>query len=191
MTAKTDSQEKIVKAASRLFQIKGYSATGLNEILRESGAPKGSLYYYFPNGKEELALAAIDLASRTMQEKVKTGLAMHRDPIQAISRVIEDMVSALKEDGKLQSMSLSMLALETGQTSEMLRDACASSFEKMENLYKKKLIENGFSKQKASELGVVLQSMIEGAITISVTKKDTAPLEVILQQLPALLYRKL
>ena len=187
MNAKTDSREKIVEAASRLFQLKGYPATGLNEILRESGAPKGSLYYYFPNGKEELALAAIDLASRTIQKNVEAGLAAYRDPVRAVSRVIEDMTAALKADGKLQNMSLSLLALETCQTSEMLRNACARSFEKMEALYAGKLLEGGFSEQRAGELGTVLQTVIEGAITVSVTKKDTAPLEAVLRQVPALL----
>jgi TetR/AcrR family transcriptional repressor of lmrAB and yxaGH operons len=60
MKNKTCSREKILTAASMLFQVKGYNATGLSEILKESGSPKGSLYYYFPGGKEELALEAIN-----------------------------------------------------------------------------------------------------------------------------------
>lgn len=60
----SNTREKFIETASNLFEIKGYNATGLNEILQESGAPKGSLYYHFPNGKEEIALEAIKLAGK-------------------------------------------------------------------------------------------------------------------------------
>lgn len=187
MNIKTDSREKIVAAASKLFQLKGYTATGLNEILRESGAPKGSLYYYFPNGKEELALAAIDLTSKTMQDRVLEGLNTDSDPVRAISKVIQNMIAALREDGKLQTMSLSMLALETCQTNDVLRDACVRSFEKMASIYAQKLSESGFSFEQSTELGTVLQSMLEGAITLSLTARDVKPLESVLHRFPLLL----
>lgn len=47
MTSRGDSREKILHTASRLFQLQGYHATGLNQIVKESGAPKGSLYHFF------------------------------------------------------------------------------------------------------------------------------------------------
>ena len=84
MKNKTDSKEKILTAASRLFQTKGYNATGLNEILKESDSPKGSLYYYFSNGKEEVALEAIKLSSHFIQTKIQNALDKYLKPIQAI-----------------------------------------------------------------------------------------------------------
>lgn len=170
-----------------MFQLKGYTATGLNEILRESGAPRGSLYYYFPNGKEQLALAAVELAGKSMREKVSSSLSRHREPVRAIAQVIQDMTAALRDDGKLQTMSLSMIALETCQTSDLLREACARSFTKMAALYSEKLQKSGFDAEQSANLGSLLQSMIEGAITLSITEKDTAPLDTILQFLPTLI----
>ncbi len=52
-------KDNIVVAAMSLFRRQGYASTGLNQILQESGAPKGSLYHYFPGGKEQLGLAAV------------------------------------------------------------------------------------------------------------------------------------
>lgn len=49
-------------------------------------------------------------------------------------------------------------------------------FTSLSYVYAKKLIQNGFSKQKAEELSMAIEVMIEGAITISVTRKDTIPL---------------
>ena len=59
MPAAAKHREHLIQTAARLFRQRGYAATGLNDILRESGAPKGSLYHYFPGGKEELGVAAV------------------------------------------------------------------------------------------------------------------------------------
>lgn len=187
MNNKTDSREKMVEAASKLFQLRGFHATGLNEILKESQSPKGSLYYYFPNGKEELALAAIELASNTIQSKIKASLSIHSDPILAIQNVIKDMQIAIDQNGKLKDVSLSLLALETYLSSEMLREACKVSFINLESVYTEKLIESGMCLPTAQKLGMVIQAMIEGAITISITKKDTTTLSAVAEQIGAII----
>ena len=66
MPRKTDARARAIAAAQRLFRIQGYTATGLTQILAESGAPKGSFYFHFPRGKAQLAEEAIDdyVASR-------------------------------------------------------------------------------------------------------------------------------
>lgn len=60
MPRKTDARTRAIAAAQRLFRIQGYTATGLTQILEESGAPKGSFYFHFPRGKTQLAEEAID-----------------------------------------------------------------------------------------------------------------------------------
>jgi AcrR family transcriptional regulator len=60
MPRKTDARPRAIATAARLFRIQGYTATGLTQILKESGAPKGSFYFHFPRGKAQLAEEAID-----------------------------------------------------------------------------------------------------------------------------------
>lgn len=62
------SRDKLIRTASKLFRQKGYSGVGLSEILREAGLPKGSLYYHFPNGKQELAEAATRWAGDWLEQ---------------------------------------------------------------------------------------------------------------------------
>lgn len=187
MNNKTDSKEKMLMAAARLFQVKGYNATGLNEILKESDSPKGSLYYYFPNGKEELALEAIRLASKAIQNRLKSALDNHSDAIEAIQCVISNMIEDLKNDGKLQDISISLIALETYLSSEILREACKESFIVLQNIYAEKLSENGLPKETAHELGIFIQVMIEGAITAAVTEKNPEVLLTVSRQISVLL----
>ena len=48
------TREQIIEKTCELIELQGFNATGVNQIIRESGTPKGSLYYHFPGGKEEL-----------------------------------------------------------------------------------------------------------------------------------------
>ena len=81
MTVKRD---EVIAATGRLLELQGYHATGLNQIIRESGAPKGSLYYYFPEGKGALAAEAIEQSGRDIAGNIARSLAAHDDPVAAI-----------------------------------------------------------------------------------------------------------
>lgn len=176
MSSENNSREKILNTATKLFQINGFNATGLNQILKESNSPKGSLYYYFPDGKEQLALEAIQLASKAIMKRLEDTLNKYSNPIKAIKHLINNIINDLEEENKLQNISISLIALETYYSNENLREACKNAFTALSHVYTKKLLQNGFSKQKAEELGMTIEIMIEGAITLSVTRKDSIPL---------------
>jgi TetR/AcrR family transcriptional regulator, lmrAB and yxaGH operons repressor len=55
MPKKTDSKDRMIAAARRLFREHGYLGTALSDVITESAAPRGSIYFHFPGGKDELA----------------------------------------------------------------------------------------------------------------------------------------
>ena len=80
----TTTREQIIETTSDLLERQGYYATGLNEIVQVSGAPKGSLYYYFPEGKEALTAEAIERSANVFTHIIQTELARHADPAAAL-----------------------------------------------------------------------------------------------------------
>ncbi|HXA37556.1 MAG TPA: helix-turn-helix domain-containing protein, partial [Phenylobacterium sp.] len=68
MAMPAQHRQAIVRAAVALFRKQGFAATGLAEILERSGAPKGSLYHYFPGGKGELGEAVVRQAGATVTD---------------------------------------------------------------------------------------------------------------------------
>ncbi|OOM75610.1 putative HTH-type transcriptional regulator YxaF [Clostridium puniceum] len=168
----TNAKEKFIETAYKLFEVKGYNGTGLNEILKESGAPKGSLYYHFPNGKEELALESIKLAGEKIIANLKRTLDKFNNPIDGIVSNINNIAEIIDKNKKMHDMSISLIALETYDCSEILRMACEKVFEEIEDLHFEKLIEYGFNKNKAKELAVSISAMTEGAILLSLTRQN-------------------
>jgi len=187
MNNKINVKEKFIETASRLFQIKGYNATGLNEILAKSGAPKGSLYYHFPKGKEQLALESVNLAGQKIITLVIDALDSIENPVEAIKLNIENIAIIIDNEQRTPDISISLIALETYITSEILRKACEEIFTSLENIYAEKLIKSGMNKDKAYELGCVIAAMIEGGITLSLTKKSGNSLRIIAKQMPNLI----
>ncbi|MCT8140316.1 TetR/AcrR family transcriptional regulator [Anaerobacillus sp. CMMVII] len=182
------SKDKIVETASRLFQTQGYHATGLNQITKESGAPKGSLYYYFPDGKEQLASIAVESTAKLVASRIKEGLKEKESPIEAIQTFITNLADEFeKQEGSKQGLPVAAVVLETAQTSETLRMSCKQAYETWHEVFAKKLIDAGYEKEKAYELGLVINALIEGAFIIALTRKDSEPLRQVARYIPSIL----
>src|SRR5258708_19735339 len=70
MAKASDSKGKTLAAAAKLFRQQGYHGTALHDILAASGSPRGSLYFHFPKGKEEIGEAALTLAGEAARAPI-------------------------------------------------------------------------------------------------------------------------
>ena len=63
MAPKSDSRQRMLAAAVSLIQRQGYHATGMKQVVQESNTPRGSLYFHFPDGKDQMVEEAVDIAN--------------------------------------------------------------------------------------------------------------------------------
>lgn len=191
MTNKNQSREKILQTATRLFHMNGYHATGLNQIIKESGAPKGSLYYHFPDGKEQLASEAIDRFGDLIAANILEDTQNEVDPLKAFQTHILKIADKFKDvDGVpdfADSLPIGLMAVETALVNERLRLKCEAVFERFEQIYTNKLLESDYTEEQARFISSTLNALIEGAVTMSLTKKSNEPLQNIVKMLPLLL----
>ncbi|MDO4316373.1 MAG: TetR/AcrR family transcriptional regulator [Oscillospiraceae bacterium] len=186
-TEESPAKVRILATAAELFQKQGYHATGLNQIVAESGAPKGSLYYYFPNGKEELAVAAIGLIRDEIEGRIRRFLAGVDDPEAAIQAMIRAMAREFEQPEHIIRCTVSLLTLEVSLLSEPLRLACTACTEAWENAIAEKLEQGGCDRERARKLGAMLQSIIDGAMISALGKRSMEPLLYTAEQIPLLL----
>lgn len=186
-TVVSSAREQIVEATCDLLEVQGYHATGLNQIVAESGAPKGSLYHYFPDGKEELAAAAIDRTGRDLAGRVEAGLAFDDDPAKAVSFVTARIADAIEESGFRAGGPLTTVAMETATSSERLNLACRTAYDRLHDAFAAKLAVSGYEAQRADELATFVTAAIEGGILLSRTYHTGDPLRRVGQELAALL----
>ncbi|MEC0242432.1 TetR/AcrR family transcriptional regulator [Paenibacillus dokdonensis] len=175
MAGKPNSRESIVDTASKLFFKQGYHGTGLNQIIKESCCPKGSLYYYFPEGKEELALECIHRTKLIVADKWNDVFEKVPDPVQAVRQFIENMADeALKSNFEGFIPFSFWMAVETSAISNSMREACQSVLADWQHIISSRLLKEGLKKQQADETAEVLLSMLEGSLILAQTNRDTS-----------------
>ena len=65
----------MIEAAIELMRSYGLSGAGINDVVQQSGAPRGSLYHYFPDGKLQMAREALLVHGERVQAFLAQALA--------------------------------------------------------------------------------------------------------------------
>ena len=180
---KPSKRDQILRTAWRLFESQGYHATGINQIIKESGVPKGSFYHYFPGGKEGLAVEAIEAISDGMARMVDHFCADESDPVVAMTGMIRDIASRLEETDYREGGPLTTVALETATSNERINDACQKAYNRLHEALVNQLAAGGLSEDTARELGATIISGLEGGILLSRTFHSIEPMEQIARQI--------
>jgi len=173
------SRERILRAASDLFERSGYYGTGLNEIVRKGKAPKGSIYYHFPGGKEQIASEAVLLVSRTLAEQSGRNLAEKRTAAEAVESFVDKLSSFIMESGYRTGGSLAIVASETAATSSELNKSCQEAYQVIRESISDKLQERGLPRSRAEALSTTITAAVEGGIILSRTYHSRKPLQTI------------
>jgi TetR/AcrR family transcriptional regulator, lmrAB and yxaGH operons repressor len=182
------AREQILLTTSTLLEKQGFHGTGLNEIIKESGSPKGSLYYYFPGGKEQIAAEAILQSGKSTAERIRTGLMESHLPSKAIHDFILKIAENVEVSGFGSGGPLTAVAMETATGSERINSACREAYGMIESAFLDKLLlENEFAPGKAQELAGFITAAVEGGIILSRTYHSGDPLRLVATQLKILL----
>ncbi|QCR33951.1 TetR/AcrR family transcriptional regulator [Lysinibacillus sp. SGAir0095] len=189
MKEKQNTRDVILQTATRLFQRQGYNGTGLNQIIEESGAPKGSIYYHFPNGKEEIAIEAISMMRKLLLEGAEKDLTGKNSAAEAFEYYLYNVAAVFDMRSCIDGLSIGLIASETAFTHENLRYSCEMVFKDLQSLHAQILVQYGFEREQAEELGITIAAMIEGACILSITYQDGNPLRKITKPLSLLLKR--
>lgn len=181
------AREQILQATCTLLEKQGYHGTGLNEIVKESHAPKGSLYHYFPEGKEQITSEAILQSSLVTSERIRLGLAENASAAKSVHDFVSKIADNIELSGFAAGSPLTAVAMETASTSERISLACREAYGMLQAAFREKLLECGFSKIKAEELAVFIVASIEGGIILSRTAHSVDPLLLVAKQLKLIL----
>jgi TetR/AcrR family transcriptional repressor of lmrAB and yxaGH operons len=179
-------RDEIIATTCELLELQGYHATGLNRILQESGAPKGSLYHYFPAGKEELAAAAMARSGASISANIEGALAAYDDPTVAVTGFIRELAGYVAASGYRQGGPITAVALEAASTSERLRLACRDEYRGWQALFAAKL-GPAHGAARAGRLAALIIAAIEGGIILARSEQSEQPLHDVADEIEALL----
>jgi len=177
MAKDADSREKTLSAAVKLFSQRGYHGTVLQDILDAGGAPRGSLYFHFPKGKEQIGEAAVQLGTDGVRHFI-TDAAQTSGNVQAfLVKLARGMAANLERSGYREGCPVATTALETAAQSDVLGRAARTAFQTWEQEIKRALISFGMKVNQADRTATAVLSQLEGALLLARTYRSLEPMQ--------------
>jgi len=155
-----DTRERMVDVTARLLARQGYHATGLAQVLAEAGAPRGSLYFHFPEGKEQMAAEAV----RRLGGQLGAALQAKMD-------AKPDVRSGLQSVARMFARQL-----EASEFTPALSAACADVFERWTAVLAERLRKERPRIAAPERLARTVLSLIEGALLLARVRRSVEPL---------------
>jgi len=178
-------RERLIRTTGQLLRNHGYYGTGLDEILKGSGAPKGSLYHYFPGGKRQLAGAAVRCMAGRMAERMADDLSSMADPTEGLRLFLEGRAKDLEASGFKSGCPIATVTLETASEHSDLCGVCSQSFDGLKQILHEHLSRAGLGPERADSLATLFLASWEGALILSRAHRNTGPLHVVAKELCA------
>jgi TetR/AcrR family transcriptional repressor of lmrAB and yxaGH operons len=185
MPRTTTARADAIATAARLFHHQGYHGTGLAQVLAESGAPKGSFYFHFPGGKEQLAVEAVETSSTTVEALITNAAGRAHDAPDVVGRAGRAIARWLEETSFEEGCAVATLAAEAAGTSPALREACENAYARWRRLFTQALRQRGVAAAPASELATLTVAAIEGATLIARTERRADAMKTVTAMLEA------
>ncbi|MEV4741996.1 TetR/AcrR family transcriptional regulator [Streptomyces sp. NPDC049555] len=173
-----DTRARIQSAATVLFRRNGYSGTGLKRIAAEADAPFGSIYHFFPGGKQQLAEDAIRTAGAAYGHMVLALLDSVPDPVESVAHAFETAAENLAATGYADACPIATVASEVASTNDVLRVATAEVFAEWVDAAGQWFARWVPDPDAARSLAYSLIMNLEGAFILSRAARDPEPLRV-------------
>nr|WP_260219956.1 TetR/AcrR family transcriptional regulator [Streptomyces gossypii] len=172
------TRERIVRSASLLMQRQGYDGTGIKQISREAEATLGSVYHFFPGGKQELAVAAVQHGDQEFADALREVLAGEDDPGVAIIACCRMLADGLRASDWIEGCPVTATALGTAGRAPDIQQAAAEAFARWQDLVFDKLRQpgTGIAEDDARDLACTVISTLEGAELAAQVSRDDQPL---------------
>ncbi len=180
-----DTRAKLVKSTARLLREKGYAATGLKDILDESGVPRGSLYHHYPGGKEELGAASVEYSGAGIRRSLERLADEAGDPVSAMRQFCDYYIEELRRSEFRRGCPLATVTLEAAANVDAIHTSCGLAFDSIIEFFASRLVDMGVAAEQAEESAIYTISAIEGALMLAKAQRNVRVIEITRDQLTA------
>jgi len=167
MAKVSSTREDMLSAAVELFAARGYEGVGIAELLSKSGAPRGSLYFHFPEGKEQIGA---EVVARVGAEVAARFRGLHDSGVDLetfIDRVFKTTAQSCKDRDYTASCPMAAIATGFGNDSPKLAVAVRGAFNSWEAEIRVAAEARGMNAANAASFASAMLASMEGAFVIS------------------------
>jgi TetR/AcrR family transcriptional regulator, lmrAB and yxaGH operons repressor len=177
----TDTRARMVAGAARLLAQRGLQETSFSEVIELTGAPRGSIYHHFPDGKDQLIAAAVDAAGAHAIALID-GSGAH-SAVDITTHFLGMWREVLVRSNY--TAGCSVLAVTIATDSPDLLAHTASVFRTWRLRLAELLTAGGLEEADAARFAAILIASTEGGVVLSRAEQSMEPFELVAEQLTA------
>jgi AcrR family transcriptional regulator len=169
----------MIEGAVRLLARHGLQATSFSEVLELTGAPRGSIYHHFPDGKDQLISSAVDLAGARALEMLadKAGAG-----VEEITAFFLSMWREILSRSQFQA-GCAILAVTVATDSRDVLNHAAAVFRAWRSRLADLFERGGLTAQEAARFAATLIAASEGAVVLSRAEQSMEPFDLVAEHL--------
>ena len=185
MPRKSDSRERMLGAAVRLIQRQGYHATGLKQVVEESETPRGSIYFHFPEGKDQMIGEALGIAKDVVAATIDRVAQRSDSPAAFVEGLGTAMATWLTRSDFVEGCPVATVALEVAPLHDTLTPASEQAFTLWIDQIAGHLVDLGLDADEADAVAVSSMAALEGGMILARVRQDAAPLRIAMGRIAA------
>lgn len=180
----TDSRTRMVQSAALLLRERGLSGTSFRDVIEHSGAPRGSIYHHFPDGKRQLVREAVEMTGGWVGDAI-AGVEDGGDPVEALRAFLGVWAQILRESDFRAGCPVVAVSVEANDEEPEVTDAAAAAFRRWTRELAAGLHRAGIDEERARRLATITIAAIEGAVVLCRAERSTKPLDDVGAELEA------
>ena len=169
-----ESRQRLIECAAELFWKNGYSATGINEILKQTGLPKGSFYFYFKS-KDDLASAVTEYYQKILLEQFQS--SSQGNDWESFIEEIFDYLSVRTSGQTFAGCPYAVMGMETALSKPAVASVFMEKLKKFEQIFRKVLLYSGLPQDHAAILSRRMLSIYQGYLLLGRINGDLSYLK--------------
>jgi AcrR family transcriptional regulator len=183
------TKRRILTATGELFRRQGFNGTSLKQVIDAADVPFGSLYHFFPGGKEELADEVLRSSGAAYRQLFEVIWDDAPDPTSAVRTFFDGAAQVLEASDYLDACPIGTVALEVASTNERLRRATGDIFDDWCQTVASRLRSAGVEASHADDLATTVVAAVEGGFMLSRAARSPRPMQTTGRSMSALVER--
>ncbi len=172
----TSTRTRILTAASELMRRQGYGATSVKQLTAAAGAPIGSLYHHFPEGKQQIAAEALRTSGAAYIQLLPLLMDPYEDLREAVPAAFDAAAEQMEQSGWMNMCPVGTVAGEIADSEPGLREVAAEVIAGWIDRGTDYFVRRGLRPEPAREFTLAMLSALEGAFILSRTLRSADPL---------------
>lgn len=170
------AKERLLTTGEKLMLLKGYNATGIDDVCKTAKTTKGGFYHYFKD-KEDFAVTLLEQYLKNMKQHIQTA-SFHKktDPLERVYSWIDYFIAIALNPRLDHSCLIGNLTQEVATTSPLIRKTCDAAFNELSHAFEKdlKLAKLQYSRKKVNtqELSDYFIASIQGSLLLAKAKGE-------------------